>query len=84
MGAAASASITSRAASGLASMAFIHVSTGDLISGTQGESARNIAMAFEAALDDLPCLLFFDEFDAVAQRRDASRARSRGGWSTSC
>ncbi|CAA9478542.1 MAG: Cell division protein FtsH [uncultured Solirubrobacteraceae bacterium] len=52
-------------------MSFIHVATGDLISGTQGESARNIAKAFEAALEDLPCLLFFDEFDAIAQRRDA-------------
>ena len=60
-----------RAIAGEYGMALIHVSTGDLVSGTQGESARNIARAFEAAADDLPCVLFFDEFDTVAQRRDA-------------
>jgi transitional endoplasmic reticulum ATPase len=51
---------------------FIHVSTGDLISSMQGGSARNIDKAFETALQNLPCLLFFDEFDSVAQRRDSS------------
>lgn len=60
-----------RAIAGQYGMSYIRVSTGELVSGTQGESARNIAKAFEAALDALPCVLFFDEFDAVAQRRDA-------------
>ena len=49
---------------------FIHVSTGDLVSGIVGGSARNIDKAFETAEENLPCLLFFDEFDSVAQRRD--------------
>ncbi|MBA2616080.1 MAG: ATP-binding protein, partial [Actinobacteria bacterium] len=49
---------------------FIHVSTGDLVSSLVGGSARNIDKAFETALQNLPCLLFFDEFDSVAQRRD--------------
>src|SRR3954452_11696833 len=49
---------------------FIHVSTGDLVSGIVGGSARNIDKAFETAEQNLPCLLFFDEFDSVAQRRD--------------
>jgi transitional endoplasmic reticulum ATPase len=48
---------------------FIHVSTGDLIAGVQGQSAKNIDKAFQTALDNLPCLLFFDEFDSIAQRR---------------
>jgi transitional endoplasmic reticulum ATPase len=51
---------------------FIHVSTGDLISSMQGGSARNIDKAFETALQNLPCVLFFDEFDSVAQRRDST------------
>jgi transitional endoplasmic reticulum ATPase len=51
---------------------FIHVSTGDLISSLQGGSARNIDKAFDTALQNLPCLLFFDEFDSVAQRRDSN------------
>ncbi len=61
-----------RAIAGQYEMSLMHVSTGDLVSGTQGGSARNIAKAFEKALDNLPCLLFFDEFDSVAQRRDAN------------
>jgi transitional endoplasmic reticulum ATPase len=51
-------------------LSFIHVSTGDLVSGIVGGSARNIDKAFETAEQNLPCLLFFDEFDSVAQRRD--------------
>jgi hypothetical protein len=49
---------------------FIHVSTGDLVSSLVGGSAQNIEKAFQTALEHLPCLLFFDEFDSVAQRRD--------------
>ncbi|HYG71993.1 MAG TPA: AAA family ATPase [Actinomycetota bacterium] len=51
-------------------MNMIHVSTGDLVSSLQGGSARNIDKAFDTALGALPCVLFFDEFDSVAQRRD--------------
>jgi transitional endoplasmic reticulum ATPase len=50
-------------------MNFIHVSTGDLVSSLQGGSAQNIDKAFDTASQNLPCLLFFDEFDSVAQRR---------------
>src|SRR5918912_956243 len=50
-------------------MNFIHVSTGDLVAGIQGQSAQNIDKAFDTALDNLPCVLFFDEFDSVARRR---------------
>ena len=51
-------------------LSFIHVSTGDLVASLVGGSARNIEKAFDTALGHLPCLLFFDEFDSVAQRRD--------------
>jgi transitional endoplasmic reticulum ATPase len=50
----------------------IHVSTGDLVSSLVGGSARNIENAFRTAGANLPCLLFFDEFDSVAQRRDTT------------
>ena len=53
-------------------MNFIHVSTGDLVSSLQGGSAQNIDKAFDTALQNLPCLLFFDEFDSVAQRRSGT------------
>ena len=61
-----------QAIAGQYDLSFIHVSTGDLVSSLQGGSARNIDKAFSTALDHLPCLLFFDEFDSVAQRRDAT------------
>jgi len=59
-----------RAIAGQYDLNLIHVSTGDLISSLVGGSARNIDKAFDTALQNLPCLLFFDEFDSVAQRRD--------------
>ena len=59
-----------RAIAGEYGLNLMHVSTGDLVSSLVGGSQRNIEKAFENALDNLPCLLFFDEFDSVAQRRD--------------
>jgi len=59
-----------RAIAGEYRLNLMHVSTGDLIGGIVGQSAQNIDKAFQTALQHLPCLLFFDEFDFVAQRRD--------------
>jgi len=59
-----------RAIAGEYRLNLMHVSTGDLIGGIVGQSAQNIDKAFQTALQHLPCLLFFDEFDSVAQRRD--------------
>ena len=59
-----------RAIAGEYGMNLIHVSTGDLVASLVGGSARNIEKAFDTAARNLPCLLFFDEFDSVAQRRD--------------
>ena len=61
-----------RAIAGEYDLSMIHVSTGDLVSSLVGGSSRNIEKAFDTALDNLPCLLFFDEFDSVAQRRDST------------
>jgi transitional endoplasmic reticulum ATPase len=51
---------------------FIHVSTGDLVSSLQGGAAQNIDKAFDTAMQSLPCVLFFDEFDSIAQRRSGT------------
>jgi transitional endoplasmic reticulum ATPase len=59
-----------RAIAGQYGLNLIHVSTGDLVSSLVGGSQQNIEKAFDTALQHLPCLLFFDEFDSVAQRRD--------------
>ena len=61
-----------RAIAGEYQLSLMHVSTGDLVGGIVGQSAQNIDKAFQTALDNLPCLLFFDEFDSVAQRRDST------------
>ncbi|HEX5592596.1 MAG TPA: AAA family ATPase [Solirubrobacterales bacterium] len=61
-----------RAIAGEYDLNLMHVSTGDLIGGIQGQSAQNIDKAFQTAAKNLPCLLFFDEFDSIAQRRDNS------------
>ncbi len=61
-----------RATAGEYGLSLMHVSTGDLVSSLQGGSAQNIDKAFQTALQNLPCLLFFDEFDSVAQRRSGS------------
>jgi ATP-dependent 26S proteasome regulatory subunit len=49
---------------------FMHVATGDLVSALRGESARNVDAVFRLARRNVPVLLFFDEFDSVALRRD--------------
>ena len=61
-----------RAVAGEYGMNLMHVSTGDLVGGIVGQSAQNIDKAFETALGNLPCVLFFDEFDSIAQRREGT------------
>jgi len=61
-----------RAIAGEYGLNLMHVSTGDLVSSLQGGSAQNIDKAFQTAARNLPCLLFFDEFDSVAQRRGST------------
>ena len=61
-----------RATAGEYGLNLMHVSTGDLVSSLQGGSAQNIDKAFDTALQNLPCLLFFDEFDSIAQRRSTN------------
>src|SRR5205807_1379065 len=48
----------------------VNVSAGDLVSAYRGESATNVREVFRFALRNVPAILFFDEFDSIAQRRD--------------
>jgi hypothetical protein len=73
-----------RAIAGEYDLNFIHVSTGDLVGSLMGQSAKNIDKAFQTGLDNQPCLLFFDEFDSVAQPAAIRPTRSRAAPSTSC
>jgi len=59
-----------KAMAGELGLNFVHVTTGDLVSSFRGESARNVEAMFRHAIAHVPCVLFFDEFDSVAQRRE--------------
>lgn len=58
-----------RATAGEFGMSFLRVSAGDLVSKYVGGTADNVRRAFLTAAANVPCLLFFDEFDALAARR---------------
>src|SRR6266508_1414516 len=59
-----------KATAGEFGLNFVHATTGDLVSSYRGESARNVEEVFRLATANVPCVLFFDEFDSVAQRRE--------------
>lgn len=59
-----------KATAGEFGLGFLHVATADLVSKYVGESARNLRAVFAEAARSVPCLLFFDEFDSIAERRD--------------
>jgi transitional endoplasmic reticulum ATPase len=57
---------------------FIPVATSDLVTEYTGEGPGRVEAAFRFAREHLPCLLFFDEFDAVGEARaDTVDAQSR-------
>lgn len=49
---------------------FYYVKCSDILSSWYGESERNISELFETARKNAPCILFFDEIDAIAKSRD--------------
>ena len=63
-------SFIAKAAAGEFGLTLVHVTTADVVSSYAGEAARNLRRAFAFAAARIPCILFFDEFDSIAQRRD--------------
>lgn len=61
-----------RATAGEFGLNLLAVSVADVASRWAGEAARNLATCFSTAAANIPALLFFDEFDAVASRREDS------------
>jgi transitional endoplasmic reticulum ATPase len=59
-----------RAVAGEFGFSFIKVSAEDLLTALWGEAPRNIGRAFALAAQNVPCVLFFDEVDSIAQSRD--------------
>ncbi|MBK8907785.1 MAG: ATP-binding protein [Rhodospirillales bacterium] len=56
-------------------MPFFHVKLDRLVSSFLGETATNIRKTFEFARRQ-PCVLFFDEFDAIARSREEGNDHS--------
>jgi AAA+ superfamily predicted ATPase len=58
-----------RATAGEIQAAFISVGINDVLDMWIGNSERNLHALFEQARDNKPCVLFFDEVDALGARR---------------
>ncbi len=67
-----------RAAAGELGAAFINVGLADILDMYIGSSERNLRATFDRARRNRPCVLFFDEVDALAARRsDMRQAHTR-------
>ncbi|MEU4508605.1 AAA family ATPase [Nonomuraea wenchangensis] len=62
-----------RAAAGELGAAFINVGLADILDMYIGSSERNLRATFDLARRNRPCVLFFDEVDALAARRSDAR-----------
>ncbi|CCD24802.1 putative AAA family ATPase RIX7 NDAI_0D04890 [Naumovozyma dairenensis CBS 421] len=54
---------------------FISISAPSVVSGMSGESEKKIRELFEEAKALAPCLMFFDEIDAITPKRDGGAQR---------
>lgn len=66
-----------RAISGDLGASFIHVTLADLLSKWIGESEKAIQSVFRHARAAAPCVIFFDEFDALGGRRTSGGGGSQ-------
>lgn len=62
-----------RATAGELGADFIDVGLADILDMWVGSSERNLAAIFRSARQNAPCVLFFDEVDALASRRSDMR-----------
>lgn len=65
-----------RAVAGELEATFLSVSASDVLSRWLGDAEANIHEVFQQARRCAPCVLFFDEFDALGQRRSDARHSS--------
>ncbi|MFI6735971.1 AAA family ATPase [Nonomuraea sp. NPDC050451] len=67
-----------RAAAGELGATFVNVGLSDILDMYVGSSERNLRATFDLARRNRPCVLFFDEVDALAARRsDMRQAHTR-------
>lgn len=68
-----------RAAASAAHTPFLRLTAADIYSSFLGDSERSIRDAFATARASAPCILFFDEIDALVGKRDVSSNESSNG-----
>ncbi|KAK1782845.1 P-loop containing nucleoside triphosphate hydrolase protein [Copromyces sp. CBS 386.78] len=66
------------AVAGSVGAAFIPVSAPSIVGGTSGESEKNIRDVFDEAIRLAPCLVFIDEIDAIAGKRESANKGMEG------
>jgi SpoVK/Ycf46/Vps4 family AAA+-type ATPase len=49
----------------------LYVKTSEMLSSLYGESEKNVSKIFEHAKKAAPCILFFDEIDAIGKKRSS-------------
>lgn len=74
-------SLIAEATAGEANVNFFHVKASDVKSKYVGETEKNIAKLFEDARKNQPCIIFFDEFEALGQDRATAGKYNKGGVS---
>ncbi|KAK3320893.1 P-loop containing nucleoside triphosphate hydrolase protein [Cercophora scortea] len=67
-----------QAVAGSVGAAYIPVSAPSIVGGTSGESEKNIRDMFDEAIRLAPCLVFIDEIDAIAGKRENANKGMEG------
>jgi len=70
--------LLAHAIAGQLGVSFLKVSAPEIVSGMSGESEQKLRELFAAASDAAPAILFIDEIDAIAPKRDGGGANARG------
>lgn len=70
-------SLIARATANEVKSTFIHVKCSDLKSKYVGETEKNIADLFSTAREKQPCIIFFDEFEALGCDRSSGLAHEK-------
>lgn len=61
------------AVAGEIGLPFISVSAPSIVSGMSGESEKKLRELFDEAREKAPCIMFFDEIDAITPKRESAQ-----------
>ncbi|KAK3086955.1 Ribosome biogenesis ATPase rix7, partial [Teratosphaeriaceae sp. CCFEE 6253] len=65
----------SRAFAAEIGLPFVEILGPSIVSGMSGESERGLRERFDEAKKAAPCIIFLDEIDAIAPKRDTSQSQ---------